>query len=54
MKSAFRTTLLMLVIALAATATAAFYYPWPEVELTTDLIDQPLFEEFDLEQVALD
>ena len=51
MKSAFRTTLLMLIIALAATATAAYYYPWPEIELTRDLIDTPLFEEFDLDQV---
>ncbi len=51
MKSAFRTTILMILIALTATVAAAYYYPWPESDLVSDQIDKPLFEELDMEQV---
>ena len=51
MKSAFSTTLIMLIFALAASGAAAYYYPWPEVEVINAKINQPLFEEYDLDQV---
>ena len=41
----------MLLVALATSATAAYFYPWPEIETTSDRINEPLFEDFDLEQV---
>ena len=46
MKSAFRATLIMMLIALIASIAAAYYYPWPEVETLGERINQPLFEVF--------
>ncbi len=46
MNSAFRATMVMLLIALITSITAAYYYPWPEIETSGERINQPLFEVF--------
>jgi hypothetical protein len=55
MQSAFRATLIMMLIALIASVTAAYYYPWPEIESSGERINQPLFEalgnDFDLDGI---
>lgn len=55
MKSAFRATSIMLLIALISSIAAAYYYPWPEVESSGERINQPLFaaltNDFDMDDI---
>ena len=46
MNSAFRATLIMMLIAMIASIAAAYYYPWPENDSLGERINQPLFEVF--------
>lgn len=46
MNSASRTTLLMMVLAIASVAVSMYFYPWEEVATTDAEIGQPLFEEY--------
>ncbi len=51
MNQAYRTTLLMLIIAGAAAATAASVYPWPEAVVVSEAVNNPLFKDFDTSNV---
>lgn len=44
-------TLLLGVLSAICSALAAFYYPWPTPELTSERVNQPIFEAFDSKQV---
>jgi hypothetical protein len=51
MKSPTQITLIMGVLAAVVSAVAAFFYPWPEPVVENDMVDKPLFEEFDASSV---
>jgi hypothetical protein len=51
MKSPTQITLLMGIVAAVVSAVAAFFYPWPEPVVENDMVDKPLFEEFDASSV---
>jgi len=51
MKSPAFKTLTMAVIALAVSATAAAFYPWPEPVVVSDVVGKPLFESYDTNSV---
>ncbi len=44
-------TLMLGVASAICSALAAFYYPWPTPELTSERVNQPIFEAFDSKQV---
>ncbi|MEM7457124.1 MAG: DUF4340 domain-containing protein [Planctomycetota bacterium] len=52
MKSAFRTTLLMAIVAIGATAVAAYYFPKSTVENSSEMIGEMLFEDYDPGKVS--
>ena len=47
MKSPIVGTLMMAVIAGVSAGFAGFFYPWPEQVTQTDIVGEPLFEEYD-------
>ena len=52
MKSATASTFLMGLLAAAASAGAAYFYPWPEANVTsTGKVGTPLFESYETNQV---
>lgn len=51
MNHAFRTTFLMLIIAVVAAFAAASVYPWPEPVVISGAVNKPLFEGFDTRNV---
>jgi hypothetical protein len=51
MKSPFFTTAIMALLAAATMMVAAFFYPWPERVVESDLVGKPLFEEYDASAV---
>lgn len=51
MKSPFFTTAIMALLAAATMMVAAFFYPWPERVVESDMVGKPLFEEYDASAV---
>jgi hypothetical protein len=51
MNHAFRTTFLMLAIAVVAAIAAASVYPWPESVIVSEAVNKPLFDEFNTSNV---
>lgn len=51
MKSPIVATALMGLIALVATVAAIWYYPWPRTVAAEEIVNQPLFEDYDYNQV---
>jgi hypothetical protein len=51
MNSPIFKTALMGLLALVAAGIAAAYFPWPETVIESEMVDKPLFEEYDISKV---
>lgn len=51
MKSPFVKTAFMAILAALVSGGAAFFYPWPEAVVESDLVNKPLFESYDAAKV---
>jgi hypothetical protein len=51
MRRPIHSTLLLALLAVATSAVAGYFYPWPEVEKVSDKVNQPVFAGFETSQV---